>query len=266
MSAFVVIAITSVLIFLASAVGAVGGIGGGIIIKPVLDFLHFYDTGMVNFISTSAVFAMAIASIYKYLKVKTQFDKKKAIYIAVGSMIGGHTGEMLFEFLVHKVAAGSVVTAMQNELLLALLVLTVIYTNFLAKHLRFNINNVVGLFIMGVFLGVTGSFLGIGGGPINIAILIMFLSLTVKDAAIYSIIIIFFSQLSKLISMAVSGEFQGMQFHVLIPVIPLAIIGGMAGTWMNKKYTNNTIHRFFTCVTVFIICLNVLNIIFSLRR
>ena len=36
--------------FLSSAVGAICGIGGGVVIKPVLDFVQMGSAGMINFL------------------------------------------------------------------------------------------------------------------------------------------------------------------------------------------------------------------------
>ena len=52
--------------------------------------------------------------------------------------------------------------------------------------------------LLGLFLGVVSVFLGIGGGPLNIALLTLFFSFDMKECVVYSIATIFFSQLSKL--------------------------------------------------------------------
>ena len=36
-------------IILANSVGAVSGMGGGVIIKPVMDFFHFHDVASISF-------------------------------------------------------------------------------------------------------------------------------------------------------------------------------------------------------------------------
>ncbi|MGH2335518.1 sulfite exporter TauE/SafE family protein, partial [Enterococcus faecalis] len=52
-------------IFLSNTVGALSGMGGGGIIKPVLDFLGFHLLNSIAFYSSVAVFVMSISSTYK---------------------------------------------------------------------------------------------------------------------------------------------------------------------------------------------------------
>ena len=47
----------SIIIFVACTIGAIVGIGGGVIIKPLLDFIGVHSVEVVGFISTCAVFA-----------------------------------------------------------------------------------------------------------------------------------------------------------------------------------------------------------------
>ena len=71
-----VILIYSIVIFAACTVGALVGIGGGVIIKPLLDFMGYHSVEVVGFISTCAVFAMSISSSIKHIT-----SKKKGVFI-----------------------------------------------------------------------------------------------------------------------------------------------------------------------------------------
>ena len=44
---------------LASVVGAICGIGGGVIIKPVLDLLHLESVSTISFLSVCTVLSMS---------------------------------------------------------------------------------------------------------------------------------------------------------------------------------------------------------------
>ena len=63
-------ALYSIIIFIACTVGALVGIGGGVIIKPLLDFIGVHTVEVVGFISTCAVFAMSISSSVKHIASK----------------------------------------------------------------------------------------------------------------------------------------------------------------------------------------------------
>jgi len=51
----------------ASAVGAICGIGGGVIIKPVLDLLHLETVPTISFLSGCTVLTMSCYSVGKSL-------------------------------------------------------------------------------------------------------------------------------------------------------------------------------------------------------
>jgi len=53
----------------------------------------------------------------------------------------------------------------------------------------------------GIIMGMIGAFLGIGGGPINMALLMFGFGYGIKEAGVKSIVVILFSQSSALISL-----------------------------------------------------------------
>ena len=53
--------------FLSSIVGAICGIGGGVIIKPVLDMLQLGSVSTINFLSGCTVLSMSLYSVSKAL-------------------------------------------------------------------------------------------------------------------------------------------------------------------------------------------------------
>ena len=50
---------------LASVAGAICGIGGGVIIKPVLDMAHLADVSTISFLSGCTVLSMSCYSVGK---------------------------------------------------------------------------------------------------------------------------------------------------------------------------------------------------------
>ena len=83
--------------FLASIVGAICGIGGGVIIKPVLDAFGVLSVSMISFLSSCTVFAMSSYSVIKArLAHESQIDLKLTTPLAIGAAIGGLIGKELF--------------------------------------------------------------------------------------------------------------------------------------------------------------------------
>ena len=54
--------------FLSSVVGAICGIGGGVVIKPVLDMLRMGSAATINFLSGCTVLSMSLYSVGKSLR------------------------------------------------------------------------------------------------------------------------------------------------------------------------------------------------------
>lgn len=67
-----------IILFLATALGATSGAGGGAIIKPVFDLIGIDNVTVIGIYSTFAVFSMCLSSIYKHSRsgLVQLYDKK----------------------------------------------------------------------------------------------------------------------------------------------------------------------------------------------
>ncbi len=255
------IAIYSAVILAATTLGAFVGLGGGVIIKPVLDFIGAEPRMQVDFLSAVAVFTMSIVSTTRQIRNKISFDKKIILFIASGSIAGGFLGSFCMDAL-GTVAEQGTIRSVQAFTLAVLLTAVSIYV---AKDRKsFHVKNNLAIILVGLSLGFTASFLGIGGGPINVAVLTLFFSMNVKESAVYSVAIIFFSQLSKLITIFVTSGIQpyAHQWKTLIFILPMAVLGGIIGSKFNRKFDDKTIRGIFVAVMILLIILNVYNGIF----
>ena len=136
---------------------------------------------------------------------------------------------------------------------------------YVAKQRKsFHVKNSAAIIIVGLVLGFAASFLGIGGGPVNVAVLTLFFSLNVKESAVYSVAIIFFSQLSKLATIfATNGiEPYSNQWKTLLFILPAAILGGIIGSKFNRKFDDKIIRKVFTVAMILLALLNIYNGIF----
>ena len=86
--------------FLSSVVGAVCGIGGGVIIKPVLDATGILAVTTGSFLSGCTVLSMSVVSLYKNMRMKHDFvfDKAFATVIAAGG-VAAKTSEDVEKYL-----------------------------------------------------------------------------------------------------------------------------------------------------------------------
>ncbi len=245
--------------FLSSIIGAICGIGGGVIIKPVLDLFQMGSAATINFLSSCTVLSMSCYSVGKSLIHRdSKISIATATPLAIGAAIGGLLGKELFSFVGAAFENGQTVSGVQAATLGVITVGTLVYTVCKSKITVQNHTNKWFCAAIGLILGVMSSFLGIGGGPINLVVLGFFFGMDSKSAAANSLYIILFSQLASLISTLIAGvpEFQPM---VLILMVAGGIGGGIAGRVFNKSLDNRAVDRLFVVLMCIIIGICVYN-------
>lgn len=243
--------------FGASIVGAISGIGGGVIIKPVLDSISSFDVSTISFLSGTTVLSMTTVTLIRSRKSSVKIDKRIGSLMAVGGIIGGLLGKMLFDLIKAGFGNDRFIGATQSLLLALITTGVVFFTLYKDKIRPFHKDGNIFSLIIGLILGGIASFLGIGGGPINLAVLYFFFSMNTKTAALSSIYIIFFSQITNLIFTVSSGNIPAFEPLILALMITGGIGGGLVGSHFSHKMTHKEVDRLFIGVmaVIIIICL-----------
>lgn len=258
-----VILLYVVTVLIATTVGAIAGLGGGVIIKPVFDLIGFHDASTIGFYSSVAVFTMCIVSIIKQLKKGFQFDQKTVIFISIGSIVGGLLGEVIFNFVTASLANAQVKVIQAGLLELTLFVI-LLYTLKKDKIKGYHVTHPLAIFAVGLFLGTISIFLGIGGGPLNVALLTLLFSYSMKEATIYSIATIFFSQISKLGSIIIAGQLFTFDLSLVPCIMIAAIAGGYIGTLINQKLDDRNVSKIYISLIFVLIFISFYNVISNL--
>ncbi|KAB8126583.1 sulfite exporter TauE/SafE family protein [Gracilibacillus oryzae] len=246
----------------ASTIGAVAGLGGGVIIKPLLDLLADYDLATIGILSAATVLSMAAISLINFRKNKEiTIDKVTSSIVAAGSIIGGFAGKAMFNYIVISLHITTITAIIQSAILAGLLLFIYIYLKMKHNLKTFMLKNRTIIFGVGFSLGFLSAFLGIGGGPLNVAILCLLFSMTIKEAGINSIFIIFFSQLAALLLVAFTTGYGNADLSMLYFMIPGGIIGGMIGSNAVSKLNNMQVQKIFNVSIIMIICINLYNIV-----
>lgn len=252
------------LTFFACMVGGVSGLGGGIIIKPVMDFMGELDISSINALSSITILTMTTVSIIRSRENARGVNLKMVVTISLGGIIGGVVGHKFFVLFVAYLQDNSMATIIQSGMLIILLG-TVIVEELNRKKLPiFQYDSLPVLFMMGLFTGTIGAFLGIGGGLINKPLLILLVGLSTKSAAYGSLSIIFFSQLSNVITMGVTTGYAQIDTTILPFMMVGAIIGGMAGSKIATTISNAKFDRFFLYTLSLVLILNALTLMRNL--
>src|SRR5699024_12582131 len=110
--------------------------------------------------------------------------------------------------------------------------------------------------LVGLSLGFLASLLGIGGGPINVAMLLLCFGMPIKSATVYSIITILFSQLAKILTIASTTGFGRYDLKLLYYVIPAAVIGGFLGALLSGRLKDQSVRRVYQVILFLVLCIN----------
>ena len=242
---------------LASTAGGICGIGGGVIIKPVVDALGVLSVSALSFLSGLTVLSMSCISVYKQRK-RRLVDMKTGTPLALGAAIGGLTGKAIFDVI--KAAVGEAPVGLIQSVALGIItLLTLFYMLCRAKIHTHNVHNPLLCALIGLVLGIMSSFLGIGGGPINLCVLYFFFSMDTKKAAANSLYIILFSQVFSALSTAVQGRIPTFSWLLLILMVLGGVLGGMLGHKFNEKLSAKQVDKLFIGLLVVIILICVYN-------
>ncbi len=247
--------------FGASVIGAICGIGGGVLIKPLLDACGVLSVAAISFLSGCTVLSMSCYSFVKSrLSKESLVDLKTGTPLAVGAALGGLIGKVLFEYLSGIFPDKDKVGAVQAVCLLIITAGTMLYTIFKDRIHTHHVTNLLACVLIGLVLGVSSSFLGIGGGPINLVVLYFFFSMDTKTAAQNSLYIILFSQAASLVNTLVTGTVPDVSLFLLVLMIAGGIAGGIAGRKVNKRINGETVNKLFIGLMGVIMLICVYNI------
>ena len=245
--------------FLSSIVGAICGIGGGVVIKPVLDMLQMGAPATINFLSGCTVLSMSLYSVGKALRSgDSKVEMSTGTPLALGAAVGGVVGKEMFSAVKAFFNGSPMVGGVQAVALGIITLGTLLYTVNKSRIKTRTTSNKLVCLVIGLLLGIMSSFLGIGGGPINLVVLGYFFSMDTKTAAANSLYIILFSQLASLIATLISGV---PEFRILALILMVAggIGGGIVGRKLNKKMDNRAVDKLFIGLMVLIVGICVYN-------
>ena len=236
----------------ASTIGGICGIGGGVIIKPVLDALHIMSVSSISFLSGLSVLSMSVVSMIKQRKSHL-VELRTGSLLALGAVLGGMAGNAIFQQL--KAMTQDQLVGMVQAIVLAIItILTLVYSAFLRSRLpSYQVHNPVATVLLGLLMGVLSAFLGIGGGPINLAILYFAFSMDTKKAAANSLYIIMFSQASSFLTSCIQRTIPEFELIYMVLMVAAGILGGMLGSKINKRISAATTDKLFAGLLLVIV-------------
>ena len=246
--------------FLASLLGPLCGIGGGVIIKPVTDALGIMPVAAVSFLSSCSVLTMAVATLLQNAaRRESSVDVRRLLPIACGSAAGGVVGKLLFNRASSAFPNPELVGAVQAIALIALAVLVLVYTLHKDRITSHRLERPASQACIGLLAGAAWAFLGIGGGPFNLAILAFFFSMDSKLAAQASLFIIAFSQTASLLYSVLMGGVPPLAPIALAGACAAAVAGSVVGRRCAKRMDARAVDRLYLLALLLIIAISLYN-------
>lgn len=251
------------LALIASLLGACCGLGGGVIIKPALDAFTDLAPNAISILSAFCVLTIAVTSVIKYVFSRATFDGKRCLFLGTGSVLGGLLGTKLLDLVLQRTGS-DIVVFVQSVVLFALLGAAVVYMTFFKEKRSFRLKNPLVVLLAGLLLGTASSFLSVGGGPINVALFVLLFSVSVKEAAISSLVVILLSQSTKLLTITATGGFSGVDLTPLYLLLPVAFVGALVGAALNRRLPEKVVLITYDVAVVAIMAITLFNTVSSL--
>ena len=140
---------------LASVVGAICGIGGGVIIKPVLDLLHLESVSTISFLSVCTVLSMSCYSVGRtMLAGERRVSLATGTPLAIGAAVGGLLGSQLFAAVKAMFANPNAVGSIQAVCLALMTAGTLLYTVNKARIPTHRVRAKAACAVIGLALGI----------------------------------------------------------------------------------------------------------------
>lgn len=245
-----------IIAFFGAFVGGLTGLGGGMLIKPILGNTLGMATSKISlyaskFISTSVVFSMSIKSSSIYKREGFKFNMEIFKNISIGLVIG----ILNVDFIPLKISPGAE-TFLQGILYILVFLSVLLRDKY--PRLNYSENRFATIFV-GFIIGFLASFFGIGGGAIKVPFFIIFFSMTMKEAAIYSFLVSMVTEPLKLFQYGIhifnlpEGGLSMLGTTAMLSVIciPAAIIGATLGVRLQKKSSDKFVANSFNLVIIY---------------
>ncbi|MFO7810049.1 MAG: sulfite exporter TauE/SafE family protein [Candidatus Delongbacteria bacterium] len=216
------------------------GIGGGVIVVPVL---VFYLQGVVesseifliaSTISLGVVFAAAANSSVKHIK-SDNYYKKAIIPVSLGAILGPIPGNYFCSILSDRSRI------FFFALILSILAVRIFFLDTEevlepGKKRRMPLFRTPDMFIAGLFMGTVSAMTGIGGGSILVPLLAAVLRFNLKKSVGLASIVMVFNAVSSLIGRYFIGSFNDIEMSLYFSILLLITLGTLFTARMGAHF------------------------------
>ncbi len=221
------------------------GVGGGMILVPMLIFSGFIMKEAIAISIMQMVFSSIYGSFLNYKKAKKIF--KDGLIISIGGFVGGLQNSFIL----------SIVSNEFLQYIFIFIIILSIIKIFISPALHEcepRVHSKPILFAIGFAIGIIAMSIGVGGSIMLIPILVSFMKYNIKSATSLSLFFVIFSSLAGFISLSFNGQ---MLFNEGITVGIASLISVYFGIKVKNMIKDNSYKKniLFLNITVLIIML-----------
>lgn len=225
------------------------GMGGGMILIPILMFLGIDIKTAIGISIVQMVFSSLYGSYLNYKKGSLVVGE--GIWVGVGGFIGGFAGAYV---------SNSIPASVLEYLFLGLLIFALVRVFFSNPNHEDVVKslNVMVLFMVGLVIGIFAISLGVGGSILLIPILAGFLHYPIKKAVSAGLFFVAFSSVAGLISHLSIGTID-LEKGLVVAVASL--LGVFIGIWLKDRVSSSK-HKIYLLIMYVIAMILVMKKIF----
>lgn len=242
-----------VIAFLVTVFAATVGIGGGLILVPVFIALGKLEPAVAAGTSLSSILVSTFTATIKNFqhgfvqwKISLSLAAGSILGAVLGARISGILPVLIWKSLFIIIAIYLIINMSQKN----------VTYNFLNNmFLKFNklplqkINfpegdqvSIIGLILIGLFIGIMSATLGLGGGFLATPYLILGMKLPVKQAVATSVFMILMTATAGSISHILMGHFV---LKIWMVAVLGTTLGGYTGAQLLKRFKPDVIKKIF---------------------
>ncbi len=254
-----------IIAIIAGLIGSLLGIGGGLIIIPILVFLFHIDIKIAIGASIISVIATSSGAASAYLKDKF-INIRVGMFLEIATTLGAITGAILLGVIDPKILffIFSIVLLIsiypmlarkdkkkiniQNDYISEKLNLNSSYIDN-NNTVKYNVNNTPYGLLMMYIAGLISGLLGIGSGVFKVIALDDIMHLPIKVSTTTSNFMIGVTALASSVIYLIHGYINP---YIALPVLSGVFIGSIIGAKILKKVSNNALIKIFSIIIAII--------------
>lgn len=252
----------------AGMLGAVLGLGGGIIVTPVLTLLFGIDIQIAIGASLISVIATSSGAAIAYIRDKIT-NIRVGMFLEIATTVGAITGALIAGMIAPQLlyiifgllllySALAMMKKTKQELpenvplsgaAKTLKLQGEYYDKALDKHVVYNVDNVPGAFGVMYLAGVISGLLGIGSGSFKVMAMDMFMKLPLKVSSATSNFMMGVTGAASAVIYLCRGDINPA---VSAPVALGVLMGSTLGARVMQRLKSKTIRKLFIPVLIYI--------------